>query len=63
MCYVQFRNYSGSNNGSHVNHQTEMKNKVLRWLMSHSQHLINSARFPLDEVGLFVFSLLKKIAS
>lgn len=32
------------------NHQSEMKNKVLRWLMTQSQHLINNTRFPLDEV-------------
>ena len=43
------RNYGG--NGS-SGHQTEMKNKVLRWLMTQSQHLISSARFPLDEVNL-----------
>ena len=30
-----------------------MKNKVLRWLMTQSQHLINTARFPLDEVNNF----------
>lgn len=28
----------------------DVKTKVLRWLMSHSQHLITASRFPLDEV-------------
>ncbi len=39
------RNFSGN-----ASHQSEMKNKVLRWLMTQSQHLINNGRFPLDEV-------------
>ena len=35
------RNFSGN-----ASHQSEMKNKVLRWLMTQSQHLINNGRFP-----------------
>jgi hypothetical protein len=35
-----------NNNSIH----TDMKNKVLRWLLAHSQHLINNSRFPLGEV-------------
>ncbi len=29
----------------------DMKNKVLRWLLTHSQHLVAGSRFPLDEVS------------
>jgi len=30
-------------------YQNEIKNKVLRWLLSQSQHVLTSSRFPLDE--------------